>query len=109
MKIANAIKLKNLSLSLMILGAVLSLVSACTNSGEGVNPGLVDIPLVYAKRTIVLNDDGQPIEQVDVREPFSFSAGGDLYLRTTSSSSAAERNISRAVTAGIGDVKDVCP
>lgn len=79
---------------------------ACSNSGEGVNPGLVDIPLVYTKRTIPVDEDGVPV-QYDVSDPLLFSGGGDLYIRTATSSSAAEKNISRSITNGLGDVKDV--
>ena len=57
-----------------------------------------DVPIVYAKRvnTISLNPtDGT-----------SFAAGGDLMLRTKSSPSAPEVNLTAAITQGRGDASD---
>lgn len=107
MKSDLAKKIKTLQPHLVVMSLGILLLSACSNSGEGVNPGLVDMPLVYAKRTIPVEDDGITPRQYDVREPLLFSEGGDVYIRTTSSSSVAERNITRSVTAGVGDVKDL--
>ena len=79
----------------------------CSEKGE--NPGLVDTPLIYAKRIIPVDDEGIP-QQYDVRDPVDpmlFSEGGDVYFRTTTSASVAEKNISRSVTLGTGDVRDV--
>lgn len=106
MKCELTMKAKSISLKLAVTSIVLALLPACTPSGEGANPGLVENPLVYAKRTIPVDDNGVP-EQYDVREPLLFSPGGDLYIRTTTSSSVAEKNITRSVTLGTGDVKDL--
>lgn len=89
----------------------LPVLSGCAQEGEGINPGLVEVPVVYAKRTIPVDEDGVPVHS-DVRNPLSsdmggFSAGGDLYIRSTTSATATEKNITRSVTQGIGDVRDV--
>lgn len=98
--------LKPFRLIIILVSLFLPLLIACTPSGDGANPGLVDSPVVYAKRTIPVDNDGVPV-QYDVREPLLFSAGGDLYIRITTSASVTERNITRSVTLGTGDVKDV--
>ena len=92
--------------TIILAAMVLTMVNGCTSSSTGANPGLIDIPVVYAKRTIPVDQDGIPM-QTDVRDSLDFSAGGDLYIRSTTSASATERNITRSVTLGIGDVKDV--
>ncbi|MGD2173267.1 MAG: hypothetical protein PVF80_14240, partial [Gammaproteobacteria bacterium] len=73
-------------------------------SGEGIDPGIVEIPIAFVKRPVPLDDMGEEV-QPDVREPRLFMAGGDVYLRTSSTVDATVENISRSVTGGRGDVK----
>jgi len=90
-------------LGLVVLCAVVVALSACdpgSDSGDGIDPGIVEIPITYVKRPIPVDDMGNEI-QADVREPRLFSSGGDVYLRTTDN----EINITSSVTNGIGDVK----
>jgi hypothetical protein len=86
-----------------ILCAVVLTLNACQpggDSGDGIDPGVVEIPLAYIKRPIPVDDMGNEV-QTDVREPRLFSSGGDVYLRSIDN----EINITGSVTAGIGDVK----
>jgi len=86
-----------------ILCAVVSTLNACQpggDSGDGIDPGVVEIPLAYIKRPIPVDDMGNEV-QTDVREPGLFISGGDVYLRTNDD----ETNITGSVTGGIGDVK----
>jgi hypothetical protein len=88
---------------LVLLCSAVVALSACdtgSSSGDGIDPGIVEIPIVYVKRPIPVDDMGDEI-QADVRDPRLFSSGGDVYLRTTDN----EINITSSVTNGIGDVK----
>jgi hypothetical protein len=90
-------------LGLVVLCTAVVALSACdpgSDSGDGIDPGIVEIPIAYVKRPIPVDDMGNEI-QADVREPRLFSSGGDVYLRTTDN----EINITSSVTTGIGDVK----
>jgi hypothetical protein len=90
-------------LGLVVLCAVVVALSACdpgSDSGDGIDPGIVEIPIAYVKRPIPVDDMGDEV-QADVREPRLFSSGGDVYLRTSDD----EINITSSVTNGIGDVK----
>jgi hypothetical protein len=92
---------------LLAAGYFSMLLTACTPSpGEGADPGIVDLPIAYTKRTILVDEDGDPVTQ-DVRRPLTYRAGGDLFLKQRSSVSSAEKNITGDVTNGIGDVRDV--
>lgn len=78
--------------------------SACDSSSSGIDPGIVEIPIAYIDRPIPEDENGDP-EQTDVREPLIFSRGGDVYLRTDTSTDGSITNITRSVTKGKGDVK----
>jgi len=83
------------------------IIAACApGTGEGADPGIVDLPIAYTKRTILVDEDGDPVSQ-DVRRPLTYRAGGDLFLKQRSTASAAEKNITADITNGIGDVRDV--
>lgn len=94
--------------SLLLLPLVTALTSCgiADSSGEGVNPGINDLPIAYVKRTIPLDDDGFQV-QPDLRDPLLSMPGGDLYLRASTSGDATEINITGSVTNGRGDVKDL--
>ncbi len=73
---------------------------------DGPDPGLIDYPVAYVKRPIPVDDNGNPL-QPDLRDPRFFGAGGDLYIRSRATASASETNLTRIVTGGTGDVRDV--
>jgi len=81
-------------------------ISACDSgsSGDGIDPGIIEVPVAYINRPIPLDDMGNQV-QADLREPRLFSAGGDVFLRTNSTSGADVINISSPITGGTGDVK----
>lgn len=99
---------RTLSLSISI-GAALSLAS-CSDSAEtrvtGADPGVLEAPIAFVRRPIPANTRQQ---QSDLREPLYFAAGGDVYMRSNSTVTASEINISARVTQGQGDVKDLRP
>jgi hypothetical protein len=91
---------------LSLCAAVITL-SACDSggsSGEGIDPGIVEVPLAFIKRPIPVDDMGNELQD-DLRDPRLFSAGGDIYLRSNSAVSGKVRNLTRSVTGGMGDVK----
>ncbi len=75
-----------------------------SSSEGGIDAGVIEIPVAFIKRPIPTDNMGNPV-QADVREPRLFSAGGDVYLRTSSAASASATNVSIAATGGTGDVK----
>ncbi|MDH3390116.1 MAG: hypothetical protein OEN02_19690, partial [Gammaproteobacteria bacterium] len=85
----------------------MAVLSACQPGGsgdEGIDPGIVEIPIAFIRRPIPVDDMGVQLHS-DIRDPRLFSAGGDVYLRTSSSVNAAVTNITGSVTGGTGDVK----
>ena len=92
-------------------GASLLLV-ACGGAGSGIGSGQDPDPLVedygiaYVMRPLDFDMGGNVI-QPDIREIQDFIPGGDLYYRDLASPSAQTRNITGALTGGMGDVKDV--
>ena len=82
------------------------MLSACdsSGSGEGIDPGIIEVPVAFIKRPIPVDDMGNEV-QADLRDPLLFSAGGDVYLRSNSTVNADLINITRSVTGGVGDVK----
>ncbi|MDH3535023.1 MAG: hypothetical protein OER87_04680 [Gammaproteobacteria bacterium] len=87
--------------------AAMAVLSACQPGGsgdEGIDPGIVEIPIAFIRRPIPVDDMGVQLHS-DIRDPRLFSAGGDVYLRTSSSVNAAVTNITGSVTGGTGDVK----
>lgn len=76
------------------------------DAGSGVNEGIVEFPIAYVKRVVPLDDDGSQI-QPDTTDPLLSMPGGDLYIKDRSSIGADEENITRSVTNGLGDVKDI--
>jgi hypothetical protein len=94
--------------------AVLALLGGCSSSdgggvssgsGQGPDPVVLDFPIAYVKRP---TPDAQA-PAADARRMLEFQPGGDLWVRDRASPSAAERNVTFAVTQGEGDVRDVEP
>ncbi|MGB7904870.1 MAG: hypothetical protein WCF43_09265, partial [Steroidobacteraceae bacterium] len=97
--------------SLLLAGAALA---ACTSSdgggaspsgGQSPDPVVLDFPIAYVKRPVPAVTAMSP----DARELLPFQPGSDLYLRDRAAPSAAERNLTAEITAGMGDVRDVEP
>ncbi len=88
---------------------LLMLISGCseTSPGDGFNPGIEETPLVYAKRTIQIDEDDGSFIQPDIREPLESAPGGDVYLKPRFSLTVDEVNITRSITNGQGDVRDI--
>ena len=96
----------------------LSVLSACGGgssggsggtSSAGLDPLVEDFGIAYVRQPLPeIDPDVDPImDPDDVREPTNFNEGSDLIFRDLASPGANERNISFAVTGGLGDVKDV--
>jgi hypothetical protein len=70
-------------------------------SGQSADPGTVDFPIAYVKRTI-------PEDPDDLRQQRDTAPDADLYFRDRASPSAIERNITSRVTGDAPyDIKDV--
>jgi hypothetical protein len=91
--------------------AVVLLLAACTSggsvnigSGQNADPGTVDFPIAYVKRTI-------PEDPDDLRQQRDTLPNADLYFRDRASPSAIEVNITERITGADDrfsyDIKDV--
>ena len=89
----------------LLLGLSILSIQACgSGSGDGIDPGVFQIPIAYIKRPIPVDDMGQSTH-TDLRNPLQFTKGGDVFLRTNSTVNATVTNITRELTEGRGDVK----
>jgi len=70
--------------------------SAQLGGTASVDPVVVDFPIVYVKRPVLFDDNGD-LEVRDVREPADFFPGAELLIRDRASPSATELSL----TAGI--------
>ena len=86
-----------------------ALLAACSGggsvnlgSGQAADPGTVDFPVAYVKRTI-------PMKQDDVRAVRDTTPDADLWVRDRASPSSVERNVTERVTGTVDsyDIKDV--
>ena len=69
---------------------------------ESLDPGTFTYPLAYIKRPpLAAGDD------IDARDLITSTAGGDVYVRDQASAGSAETNITRVLTGGKGDVRDL--
>lgn len=97
------------------VGAVLAALSACSSgsggtdvtigSGQDADPVTLDFPVFYVKRPVP--DADRMTASDDVRRLLRFEIGADLYMRDRASASSEEVNLTAAITAGLGDVRDV--
>src|SRR4051812_35681301 len=93
--------------------AAATLLAACSGggsvgigSGQSADPGAVDFPIAYVKRTIPM-EDGE-LQQDDVRAVRDTLPDADLYFRDRASPSSVERNVTDRVTGSKPyDIKDV--
>jgi Tol biopolymer transport system component len=87
----------------LAFAAAMALLTACVDQGEQApDPFVEDFGIAYVRRAAPPPDD-----EADVREQLGFEPGADLYYRDLASPSAEEHNITGALTAGLGDVRDL--
>ena len=67
---------------------------------QGIDPGTFTFPLAYIKRP-------PPTTDIDARDLITSTTGGDLYVREQASAGAAETNVTKSITTGMGDVRDL--
>ncbi len=92
----------------------LSLLSGCgagdggisIAEGQGPDPVLVEVPIAYVKRPLPMAGMGG-VAAEEAERLLVFEVGADLFLRERASPTAAERNLTAAITQGMGDVRDV--
>jgi hypothetical protein len=108
------VKRTSIRLRLIGLAGIAALAGACSSggsvelgSGQSADPGSVDFPIAYVKRTIPAAAGGQLIQD-DLREVRDTLPDADLFFRDRASPSSAERNITDRVTGSDPyDIKDV--
>lgn len=83
------------------------LLTGCGGSGsQDPDPLVADYGIAYVRRPLEVDNAGVALP-LDAHDLEGFVPGGDLYYRDLASPSAAERNITGAITQGMGDVKDI--
>jgi hypothetical protein len=88
--------------------------SSCGGGGEGTSgqqqpdPVVQDLPIIYVKRVIPLDEDGN-IQAQDLRDPTLFNPGAELLLRELASPTAVEISLSSGLFADdeLIDIKDL--
>ena len=66
------------------------------SGSQGQDPVIVDYPIAYVKRPLLLDDDGN-LQTFDVRDPETMMPGAELFVRDRASPSAPERSITAGV------------
>ncbi|VAW69830.1 FIG00785302: hypothetical protein [hydrothermal vent metagenome] len=89
-----------------LLVAAVSLLASCDGTETGSDPGIQTFPVVYVKRTIQVDNQGDFI-QPDLRRPTASAPGGDIYIKSRATVSAPAVNLTAAITNLQGDVKDL--
>ncbi len=81
---------------------------ACGGGGSNQDPDplVQDYGIAFVMRPLSIDNAGN-VDEDSVVELEGFTPGGDLFYRDLASPSAPTRNITGAVTGGMGDVKDV--
>src|SRR5882757_4938034 len=67
---------------------------------QPLDPGTFTYPLAYIKRPPTTKD-------IDARDLITSTAGGDLYIRDQASAGGIEVNLTKSITTGLGDVRDL--
>jgi len=70
--------------------------SGLLGGGQAPDPAVVDFPVAYVKRPLLLDQDGN-LETFDVHDPTTFMPGAELLVRDRASPSAVEHNITAGV------------
>jgi hypothetical protein len=68
------------------------------------DPGTLNFPLAYVKRPAPAST---PKADIDVRDLITSTTGGDLYIRAQASPGSVETNVTKSITMGMGDVRDL--
>jgi hypothetical protein len=71
---------------------------------ETQDPGTLNFPLAYVKRPPPAST---PAADIDVRDLITSTTGGDLYIREQASAGSPETNVTKSITNGMGDVRDL--
>jgi hypothetical protein len=71
--------------------------------GQSADPVTLDFPLAYIKRPL----PALPAGDMDIRDMITPMPGGDVYVRDKASPSGIETNITKDITLGDGDVRDL--
>ncbi len=71
---------------------------------QTLDPGTLNFPMAYVKRPAPANT---PNADIDVRDLITSTTGGDLYIRQQASVGSVETNITKSITMGMGDVRDL--
>ena len=74
-------------------------------SGQSPDPVVLDVPIAYIRSP--LPEDLDDLDDIDVRELETFSAGADVWLRDRAAPDVPERNVTMRVTNGEWDVRDL--
>src|ERR1700730_3584919 len=67
-------------------------------------PGTLNFPMAYVKRPAPAST---PNADIDVRDLIPSTSGGDLYIRAQASPGSLETNVTKPITQGMGDVRDL--
>lgn len=68
--------------------------------GQTLTPGITNYPIAYVKKPV-------PKKDIDARDLITSITGGDLYVRSQASAGGIETNVTKSVTLGKGDVRDL--
>jgi hypothetical protein len=71
---------------------------------QTLDPGTLNFPLAYVKRPAPAS---APNADIDVRDLITSTSGGDLYIREQASPGSVETNVTKSITLGLGDVRDL--
>lgn len=98
----------------LCVAALIAALSGCSSgsggtdvtigSGQNMDPVTLDFPVFYVRRPVP-DPDANVVD--DARRLRRFEIGADLFMRDRASASAPEVNLTAAITAGLGDVRDL--
>src|SRR5688572_1131349 len=74
-------------------------------SGQSPDPVVLDVPVAYVRSP--LPADLTELDDIDVRELETFTAGADVWLRDRAAPDVPEVNVTERVTGGLWDVRDI--
>ena len=73
--------------------------------GQSPDPVVLDVPVAYVRSPLPV--DLTELDDIDVRELETFTAGADVWLRDRAAPDVPEINITERVTGGLWDVRDI--